>query len=402
MANTLLTISMITREALRVLENNLTFAKGVNRQYDDQFAKSGAKIGDTLNIRKPARYVGRTGATLSVEDHTETSVPLQLATQFGVDVQFTSKDLALSLDDFGKRFLNPAMATVANKIDRDGLLSYRDVFNAVGTPGTVPNSLLTYLNAGVKMDFQACPKDGERSIVVGPLAQATIVDALKGLFQSSDQIKDQYESGNMGRTAGFKWSMDQNVITHTFGPQGGTPLVNGASQTGTSLATKGWTASAASRLKQGDIFTIAGVNAVNPQTRQSTGQLAQFVVTADFSSDGSGNGAVSIYPAITTSGAFQTVDSSPADGAAITVMGTASQLSPAHIAYHRDAFCLGMADLPLPGGVDMASRISDNQLGVSIRMVRQYDIVNDRFPCRLDVLYGWKTIYPELACRVQG
>lgn len=402
MANTLLTISMITREALRVLENNLTFAKGVNRQYDDQFAKSGAKIGDTLNIRKPARYVGRTGATLSVEDHTETSVPLQLATQFGVDVQFTSKDLALSLDDFGKRFLNPAMATVANKIDRDGLLSYRDVFNAVGTPGTVPNSLLTYLNAGVKMDFQACPKDGERSIVVGPLAQATIVDALKGLFQSSDQIKDQYESGNMGRTAGFKWSMDQNVITHTFGPQGGTPLVNGASQTGTSLATKGWTASAASRLKQGDIFTIAGVNAVNPQTRQSTGQLAQFVVTADFSSDGSGNGAVSIYPAITTSGAFQTVDSSPADGAAITVMGTASQLSPAHLAYHRDAFCLGMADLPLPGGVDMASRISDNQLGVSIRMVRQYDIVNDRFPCRLDVLYGWKTIYPELACRVQG
>lgn len=402
MANTLLTISMITREALRVLENNLTFAKGVNRQYDDQFAKSGAKIGDTLNIRKPARYVGRTGATLSVEDHTETSVPLQLATQFGVDVQFTSKDLALSLDDFGKRFLNPAMATVANKIDRDGLLSYRDVFNAVGTPGTVPNSLLTYLNAGVKMDFQACPKDGERSIVVGPLAQATIVDALKGLFQSSDQIKDQYESGNMGRTAGFKWSMDQNVITHTFGPQGGTPLVNGASQTGTSLATKGWTASAASRLKQGDIFTIAGVNAVNPQTRQSTGQLAQFVVTADFSSDGSGNGAVSIYPAITTSGAFQTVDSSPADGAAITVMGTASQLSPAHLAYHRDAFCLGMADLPLPGGVDMASRISDNQLGVSIRMVRQYDIVNDRFPCRLDVLYGWKTIYSELACRVQG
>jgi hypothetical protein len=393
---------MITREALRVLENNLTFTKGVNRQYDSAFAQSGAKIGDTLNIRKPARYVGRSGATLSVEDHTETSVPLQLANQFGVDVQFTSKELALSLDDFSSRFLKPAMAVVANKIDNDGMALYKSVYNQVGTPGTTPSTLRTFLDAGAKMDFEACPRDGLRSVVIGPVAQASMVDALKGLFQSSNQIKDQYEEGTMGLAGGFKWSMDQNIWNHTAGQQGGTPLVNGAGQTGSTLSTKGWTASAAVRLKQGDIFTIAGVNAVNPQTRQSTGQLRQFVVTADFSSDGSGNGSIAISPAITTSGAFQTVDSAPADGAAITVFAPASQATPTNLAYHRDAFCLGMADLPLPGGVDMASRISDNQLGVSVRMVRQYDIVNDRFPCRLDVLYGWKAIYPELACRIQG
>lgn len=402
MSNSLLSISMVTREALRVLENNLTFAKGVNREYDDQFGVAGAKIGDTLNIRKPARYVGRSGRTLSVEDHVENSTPLVLDTQFGVDVQFTSKDLALTLDEFSQRFLKPAMATVANKIDRDGMSLYKDVFNAVGTPGTTPSTLRAFLDAGAKMDYESTPRDGLRSVVIDPVCQASMVDNLKGLFQSSVQIKDQYEQGNMGLAAGLKWSMDQNIVSHTVGPLGGTPLVNGNGQSGASLSTKGWTAAAAARLKKGDIFTIANVNAVNPQTRASTGQLRQFVVTADFSSDGSGNGSVSIYPSITTSGQFQTVDAAPVDGAAITVLGSASTVSPANIAYHRDAFCLGCADLPLPKGVDMAARVSDKQLGISVRMVRAYDINNDVFPCRLDVLYGWKTIYPELACRIQG
>lgn len=402
MAQSILTISMITREALRILENNLTFAKGVNREYDDAFGIKGAKIGDTLNIRKPARYVGRSGTTLSIEDQTETSVPLVLDTQFGVDVQFTSKDLALSLDDFSQRVLKPAVATIANKMDRDGMALYKDVYNAVGTPGTTPSALLTYLQAGAKMDFEAAPRDGMRALAIDPLAQATIVDSLKGLFQSSEKIKDQYEEGTMGLSGGFKWSMDQNVNSHTVGPLGGTPLVNGASQSGASLITDGWTAAAASRLKKGDVFTIANVFAVNPQSRASTGQLRQFVVTADVSSDGSGNVTIAISPSISASGQFQTVDSLPADNAALTVLGAANTVSPANLAYHRDAFCMGTADLPLPGGVDMAARVSDKQLGASIRMVRAYDINNDRFPCRLDVLYGWKSIYPELACRIQG
>lgn len=402
MANSLLTISMITREALRVLENSLTFAKGVNRQYDDKFAVEGAKIGDTLNIRKPARYVGRTGTAISVEDHTETSVPLQLGTQFGVDVQFTSKDLALSLDDFSERFLTPALATVANKIDRDGLALYQDVHNAVGTPGSTPTALKTYLQAGAKMDHEAAPRDSLRSMIVDPDAQVEIVDALKSLFQDDSEISKQYKMGVMGKAGGFKWAMDQNIVKHIVGPLGGTPVVNGASQTGASLVTNGWTAAAASRLKKGDVFTVAGVYAVNPQTRQTTGALRQFVVTADVSSDASGNATIPIYPSIVTSGAFQTVTASPANSAALTILGAANTVSAQNLAFHRDAFVLGCADLPLPKGVDMAARFSDPQLGMSVRMVRAYNISTDQFPCRLDVLYGWKTLYPELACRVVG
>lgn len=401
MANTILTISMITREALRILENNLVFAKTVNREYDDQYAIRGAKIGDTLNLRKPARYLGRSGPALAIEDHTETSVPLVLDTQFGVDVEFTSKDLLLDLDDFADRFLQPAMAVVANKIDFDGLQLYKSVANTVGTPGTTPSALLTYLQAGEKLDNEATPRDGMRSLCINPAAQVNIVDALKGLFHSSSEVSSQYENGTMGVTAGFKWSMDQNIGVHTVGAQGGTPLVDGASQTGSTLVTDGWTAST-QVLNEGDIITLTGVNAVNPQNRQDVGQLRQFVVTADVTSDGLGAATIPIFPAITPTGAFQTVTASPADDAAISVLGAGGTVSPANLAHHRDAFVLATADLPLPGGTDMAARVSDNQLGVSIRMIRDYDIVTDRFPCRLDVLYGWKAVYPELACRIQG
>lgn len=404
MANTNLTISMITKEALAVLENNLTFAKGVNREYDDQFAIGGAKIGDTINVRKPAKYIGRTGAVMAVEDHTETSVPVQLDTQFGVDLNFTSKELTLSIDDFSDRIIKPAMATVANKIDATGLqMAYQSTYNVVGTPGTVPSSLKTYLQAGAKMDYEGTPRDGNRSLVIDPTAQVEIVDALKGVFQSSEQIKSQYEKGNMGLAGGFKWSMDQNVYTHTVGPLGGAPLVNGVpAQGATTLVIDGWTASSASRLKKGDVFTIANVYAVNPQSRLSTGQLRQFVVTADVSSDGAGNLTAAIAPAIASTGAFATVTAMPADNAAITVLGAANTVTPQHLAYHKNAFTLACADLLLPKGVDMAARISDKQLGLSARMVRQYDIVNDKFPCRFDVLWGWKALYPEMACRIAG
>lgn len=402
MANAFLTISMITNEALRVLVNNLVFAKKVNRQYDSRYGVEGAKIGTTLNVRKPPRYVGRTGTAISVEDVTETQVAVALTTQFGVDINFTTADLLLSMDDFSNRYIKPAVATIANKIDYDGLQLYKTVANSVGTPGTVPTTLGTYLDAGVKLDNNATPMDGERSLVFNPRMQATLVDNLKGLFQSSNQIKQQYEKGEMGTAAGFNFYMDQNTAVHTTGPLGGTPLVNGGSQTGTSLVTDGWTAAAASRLVQGDVFTIAGVYGVNPQNLQSTGELQQFVVTAAVSSDGSGNATIPIFPAITTSGAFKTVTGSPADNAAITVVGAASTATPQGLAFHKDAFTLVTADLPLPRGVDMAARVSDAQTGLSVRMVRAYDITTDKLPCRLDVLYGWKELYPENACRIQS
>lgn len=403
MPNINLTSTIITNESLAILENNLTFAKGVSREFDDKFAVAGAKIGTTLNIRKPARYVGRTGATLVVEDHTETQTPLVLDTQFGVDVSFTSNELTLSIDEFSDRIVKPAMAAIANKIDRDGLAQYQNVYNAVGTPGTTPSTLLTYLQAGAKMDFEAAPRDNMRALVIDPLAQVNAIDALKSLFQSSEEISDQYKSGNMGLAAGFKWSMDQNINVHTVGPLGGTPLTNGVpAQGATTLVTDAWTLAAASRLVKGDVFTIANVFAVNPQSRQSTGQLRQFVVTANVSSDAGGNATIPISPAIQSTGAFATVSAMPADNAALTVLGAANTLTPTNLAYHKDAFVLGCADLLMPKGVDMASRSSSKKVGLSVRMVRQYAISTDAFPCRFDVLYGYKTVYPELACRIQG
>ena len=404
--NTLLTISQITREALRVLENNLTFTKQIRRQFSDKFGVEGAKIGTVLNVRKPPRYVGRTGADMIIENSVETSVPVTLNTQFGVDIQFSSAELGLSIDDFSDRFLKPAAATIANKIDFDGLGLYTSVPNVVGAIGTVPNTLLTYLEAGVALDNNMAPRDNQRSVVINPIMQATLVDALKGLFQSSDKIADQYESGTMGLTGGFKFSMDQNVRSHTAGPLGGAPVVSGGSQTGSSLLTSGWTAAAASRLKKGDTFTITGVYAVNGQNRQTLTTLRTFTVTSDFSSLADGTGTISIYPPIygpeAATVARQTVSALPAASAPITITsGTANQVTNGvGLAFHRDAFTLATADLPVPGGVDRAARVSDNQLGISLRMVRDYTISTDQFPCRMDVLYGWAPLYPELACRI--
>src|SRR5277367_2264225 len=404
-ANQLLTITMITREALMVLENETVFTKQVNREYSSKFAEEGAKIGTVLNVRKPPRYIGRTGQGLSLEDAIETSIPVALTTQFGVDIAFTTQDLKLSIDDFRERFLEPAYATVGNKIDYDGMQLFKQVFNEVGTPGTVPNALLTYLNAGVALDYQAAPRDRSRALCIGPQMQATIVDTLKGLFQSSEKISEQYDKGVMGMTAGFKWSMDQNTPVFTTGTQGGTPVLSATvGQTGSSIATTGWTATTLV-LNQGDIVQFAGCYSVNPQNRQSTGVLANWVVTAGVTS-GSGGGAASIPIAgpgglgIVTSGPFQNASASPTANGAVTVNGATAVTSPRGLAFHKNAFTFVSADLPPVGGVDMCGRASLPQVGMSTRMIQAYDINTDRLPTRTDILYGWAVLYPELACRV--
>lgn len=402
MANTILTPTMILREALRILTNELAFTRNVNREYDSNFAKKGAKIGNTANVRKPNRYVTSKGATLVNQDTTEESVSIVMDQQAHVGVNFTSVDLTLSLDDFSKRILKPAIATIANTVDFEGLSLYKDIYNLVGTPGTTPATAAALLGVGQRMDEEAVPRDGDRFAIVNPAANAALIDGLKTLFNPSGNLSTQFQKGMMGNNVlGFGTiGMDQNVNVHTVGPLGGTPLVNGANQTGSTLATKGWTAAAAARLKKGDVFTLAGVYAVNPQNRQSTGILRQFVVTENFSSAADGTGAVSIYPAIVTSGAKQTVTGSPADNAAITVVGTANANYPMNLGYHKDAFTLVTADLEMPSGVDFSAR--ESYEGISMRIIRQYDINNDKFPCRIDILYGWKTIYPELACRLIG
>ena len=416
MANQLLTISMITKEALRVLENNLVFTKRVRRDFDENFGRAGAKIGTILNIRKPPRYVGRVGQGLQIEDATETSVPLALNVQRGVDIAFTSQDLALSIDDFSERFITPAIANVANGIDFDGLSQYLNVFNQVGVPGTAPTTLDPFLDAGVALDNMACPRDATRTVVLTPRFQANLVSALKGLFQSSERIREQYEKGEMGEAFGFLFEMDQNCRTQTSGTPTGSPVTTSAvGQTGSSILTTGWTASTVV-LKKGDVVQFTGVYAVNPQNRQTTimpnvgsltAGLANWVVTADVTS-GSGAGAATIPIAgpggagIITSGPFQNSSASPTASSTVYVTNGTLTQSPQGLAFHKDAFAMGCADLPLPGGVDMAARVNDKQLGMSIRLVRAYDINTDRFPTRLDILYGWTTLYPELACRIAG
>lgn len=398
MANSLLNVSQITKESLRVLKNQLGLTKAVNRQYDDKFAKDGAKIGDTINIRKPNRFSVSSGQSLSLQDVTEESVPLQLDNQKHVDFQFSSKDMTLTIDEFSARYIEPAMAALANDVDLSLTGLYSSVAQSVGTPGTSMATLADALAAGRKLKEAGAPVDKKLCMAIDPEAESTIIEGLKGLFQSSSQIADQYENGMMGRAAGFNWMMDQNIRKHTVGAYAGTPLVNGASQTGATLVTDGWS-SGASTLNVGDTFTIAGVFAVNPQSKETTGQLKDFVVTSQIS-DTSGAKSISISPSIVTSGATQNVSAGPADNAAITVKGTAAGVYPQHLGFHKDAFVLGCADLVLPGGTDMASRATDSESGLSLRLVRDYDINNDRFPCRIDILYGVKAVYPELACRI--
>jgi hypothetical protein len=396
MANTILTPTQVTRKALQVLHQKLNFVGSITRDYDSSFAKSGAKIGDSLKIRLPNQYVVRDGATLSAQDTAETSVTLQVSTQKGVDLNFTSVDLTLSLDDFNKRIIEPAMAVLAANIESTVLTSlYKDVYNQVNNHGSAA-TFAKVLQARKMLVDNLAPPDA-RMVNLNTQDNVDMVDALKGLFNDQTSLAKQYKEGYLGRTAGFDFTENTLLPSHTVGTKAGTPLVNGASQTGASLITDGWTNSTAA-LKAGDIFTIAGVFRVHPETKVSTGVLQQFVATANGTADGTGNLTVSISPSIVTSGATQNVSGSPADNAAITVAGTASTAHGISLAYQKSAFAFATADLVMPDGVDWKAR--ENFDGISMRIVRAYDINNDKFPCRLDVLFGYKTLRAQLAARL--
>ena len=399
----------------------MVFTRAVSRQYDDKFAIEGAKIGTTINLRKPPRYVGRTGPALQVESSVETYVPLTLGTQFGVDMAFTTQDLTMNISDFSDRFIKPAVAAVANKIDYDGLQQFYNVYNLVGTPGqltgatapTQAQSTAAILAARARLNQEAAPVDEERHIVVDPATEVGIVNGLTNLFNPQGTISSIFQKGALGdNTLGFNFAMDQNVGNFTAGTFiVGTDTLAVAAQAGGSVQTNAQTAFSLSAtitsgktLTAGTVFTIPGVYAVNPQNRQSTGALRNFVLTAGVTGTGSSQ-TLSVFLTPVFSGQFQNVTSTTGTiptGTAIILSGNSgSAASYAQaLAFHKDAFALGTADLLLPQGVDMAGRASAD--GVSIRLVRQYDINSDQLPCRLDVLYGWSTIYPELATRVTG
>ena len=417
MANTLLTISKITNEALMILENELTFTSQVNREYDSQFAVTGAKIGAVVNVRRPARFIGVTGPALSVEDFNETSVPVTLTTQFHVDTQMSTVDLALSVDMFKDRVLKPMIETVANKIDRDGLVMAKNATaNIVGVAGTPPTGLLTYLTAGAYLFAEGAPQS-QRAVVIEPFTNAAIVDAAKGLYAPVSTIGAQYQSGLMGKdTMGQNWMLDQNVVSQTFGSwatTAGTLTANTVTQAG--FLTTGWantstitlTNSQTLTLQQGDVLQIAGLFATNPQNRQAYGsnRLRNFAVQTAVTS-AAGTFSVTVSPAIITGGQFQNVQLGTASATATVTpfniaTGTANAVvSPQNMLFHKNAYTLACADLFLPEGVQFAGRATSRAGGLSIRVVRQYTINNDAIPTRVDVLYGWAPLYAELGCRV--
>jgi hypothetical protein len=394
MANTNLTIDMITNQALMILHQKLNFIGTIDRQYDSSFAKSGAKIGDTLRIRLPNEYTVRSGATLSTQDTTETSVSLPVTTQKGVDVNFSSEELTLDIDDFSKRILEPAMSVLAANVEADAISMYKDVYNFVDNAG----SAMTFakaLAASGKLTDNLTPYDG-RTLNLTTQDNIDMVDALKGLFNAQDKLSSNYKEGRLaGPFAGFEGIYENTLLgNHTTGTAAAATgyLVNGASQTGATLTVDG----GSTTFLDGDIITIAGVNRVHPETKADTGILQQFVVTAN---SGTSATSLAISPSITITGGKQNVTAAPANDAAVSkVGGGASSVFTNSMAYHKDAFTFATADLVMPKGVDMAARkVLD---GVSMRIVRDYDINNDKFPCRIDILYGYAAKRPQLACRI--
>ena len=404
MSNSLLTIDMITRKSLEILENNLVLTRNVNRAYDDSFAVEGAKIGSTLRIRLPDRALVTDGAALQVQDDNEQYTTLAVSSQKHIGVNFTSAELTMQLDDFAERVLKPRVSQLASTIDADVANAYKGIYASVGTPGTTPSTSLVLLQAQQKLNEYATPMN-ERYATVNPAANAGLVEGMKGFFNPTNTISRQFATGMMGTgVLGYdEVNMSQSILNHTTGTRStaDTILVNGAvsTQGQATISIDGGTGSAT--VVVGDVFTIANVYAVNPQTRQSTGSLQQFVVTAANTASGGAWTSIAVQPPMYTStNALATIDSFPADNAAVTFIGAASTGYAQNLVYNKNAITFATADLLLPQGVDMASRQVHN--GISLRIVRQYDINNDRLPCRIDVLYGYSTIRPQMAARIWG
>lgn len=396
MANTVLTPTAVTRKALEILHQKLTFIGSINRQYDDSFAKSGAKIGDSLKIRLPNQYTVRSGASLSTQDTTETSTTLQVATQKGVDTTFTTAELALSLDDFAQRILEPAMAVLAANMEADAYSMYKNVYNMVD--GDAAAMAYDYVMQGrQRLNETLTPMGDGRTAMLSPLHNRKLNVDLKGLFNDAPTISKQYREGIVGRTGGFDFYENTVVGKHTTGTAAKTTgyLSNGATQSGSTITVDTGTTS----FLVGDVITFAGVNAVHPETKADLGYLKQFVITAN---SGTSATSLSISPALVASGATQNASSTIADNSAIVKVGAgASETLDTSMVYHRDAFTFATADLTDVSefGAWGARQVYD---GISMRIARQYAISTDTIPCRIDVLYGYKAIRPELACRIHA
>lgn len=403
MSNTLVTCSIVAKEALAILENMTTFSKAVNRDWESEFKGNMARgyaPGQTINIKKPPRYTYRSGRVASPQATVESTTPLTLS-QGGTDLNFTGLERTVSLQQLEGK-LQAAMATVANEIDRQGLdMARYSTFNAVGTVGTLPSTQAAALGSvtalNQRLDEMAAPRDKQRALILSPAMNGAMVQGFAGLFNGQSTLSKQFGSGVMVDSLGLAYAMDQNVVSHTNGTQpvaGGT--VNGASQTGATINVN--SASITGTITKGSVITFAGVNAVNPQSRQSTGNLAQFVVTADVAASAT---SIQVSPALVTSGSFQNVTGSPANTATITILGSASGSYQNNIGFHKDAFTLAMVPMYAPpGGKGVIDCAQESYNGFNIKVTEFYDGLNDNYVMRLDVLFGWAATYPELACKL--
>ena len=378
------------------------FIANVDKQHDKKTTFGGQKRGSTLSIRLPNKYSVRRTWTIDTQDVTEQSVDLVIGQVFGADMNFEEADLALEISEFSNRFIKPAVNVIASSIDAYCLgEAYKAVYNSVGTPGTTPATAQIYLDGAAKLDDYAVPQDSRVSLI-NPAANAKTVGALMSLFNPQTNISKQYISGQMGTGLGFDWYKTQNIQRHTCGSRSGTILIDGTVSTeGTTTIHVDGLGGATQTFKEGDVFTVADVYSVNAETKQSTGNLQQFVVTADATAAGS-EVDLTVSPALYTSssGALQNIDAMPVDGAAVTVVGTASTQYPQNMLYHPEAFTFATANLEMPSDVSFKSQMSVD--GINMRILRQYQINNSSHPCRIDVFGGFVVQRPEMACRLWG
>jgi hypothetical protein len=397
MANSILTPTAVTREALRILHQKLNFVGSITRDYDDSFAKKGAKIGDTLKVRLPNQYTVRSGSVMQVQNTAETSVDLKIQSQKGVDLEVTDAELTLSIDDFSERFIEPAMSVLAANIEADALSMYKDVYQQVNNQGSA--AAFSKFLQGRKILVDALTPLNDRTVILNTQDNVDMVDSLKGLFNDQTTISKQNKEGVLGRTASFDFYENTLIPQHTRGA-GNTSYTTDTTTSQMPVSATALTAitvaSGSGAMNKGDVFTIATVYRVHPETKVSTGALHQFAVAADYAG---GAGSVSITPSIVTSGARQNVTVvSGGSTSALSFAGTASTAHGVSLAFQKGAFAFATADLPVPKGMDMAAREEFD--GISMRFVRGFDIINGLFLSRLDVLYGYKTIRPQLAVRV--
>lgn len=412
MANTLITPTWVTKETAAGYVNYLVFASNLTKQYNSEFADEGAKKGDTVNVRLPQRFVVTHGQALQTQNIFDQTVPVTLNDQLNVAFAFSSAQKTTSVDMVRQRYVNPAAQALANAADVSAYATlWPAVYSSVGTPGITPSQVLTYLQAGGKLDDQSV--SGKRFATLDVTAGFTIAAAASTLFNPAGRISDIFREGDMGgdRQLGIdEWRKSQSVQSRTTGTfTASTPLVNGANQTGSTININGW-ASGATTLKRGDKFTIAGVFTVNPVSYTTLPRLQQFVITADTSDSTGTTATLPISPSIITSGQLQTVSNSPAASAVVTVLGAtaaasgtlATTVSPQSLLYTKDFGVLASADLAMAEGGADCTRISDKEMGMSIRWVKQYQIGTDQNDSRFDILIGPAVLQARCASAIEG